>query len=387
MLNMNPVVRVNVSVGANSVSAGVFDVGALITPEAGTGTALTTTSRFAVYTDLAEVLNGVTGTKPAFAATTETYKAAAKYFGVSPAPGNLVVIFYDTTEGTEDTPTIALLDAVDKGAEIYGVYYIPKASETDANIKTNTAALVSALEGLERGVLFYGFTGTVASAITAGSLLRTMAEGGSKRVMGMYCTTDINDAAGLMGIAMGYSRANETGNFALCYKAIASATANSISQSEVESLQSYNGNVYVARTRTGAKLEKGATASGLRFDEVLYIDRIVKDIQDSVYNMIANATGKLPQNDGTTTLFKAEVKAILEAYYGYGVLATAQWRGGAIAGVATGDIVEHGYLVYAESFDTQSALDRAARKAMPLTILICLSGAVESIVINLNVQT
>jgi hypothetical protein len=40
-----------------------------------------------------------------------------------------------------------------------------------------------------------------------------------------------------------------------------------------------------------------------------------------------------------------------------------------------------------DTFDNQTTADRAAHKAMPITVLLCLSGSVESVVINLDVQT
>ena len=98
MLNIDPVVKVNVNVGTSMASAGVFDVGAILTSSAGTangtgdGAVLSTTHRFAVYDSLSEVLNGVENAKPLFANTTDVYSAAAKYFGVSPAPARLVVV-------------------------------------------------------------------------------------------------------------------------------------------------------------------------------------------------------------------------------------------------------------------------------------------------------
>ncbi len=314
MLNMNPVVLVNVSVGAGSVATGVYDVGAILTSQAGTGDSLTKTSRFAVYSSLDELATGVAGSKPAFAKTTDVYLAAEKYFGVNPAPVSVVVIFYETTQETTDSPAIAIADAIDKGTEFYGVYYCPKASETDANIKTNSAAIVTALEAANHGVLFYGVYGTVTAVTTDGALLDAMHDGGSKRAVGLYTGADgthIYDAAGLMGAAMGLSRMHQDSAFALCYKPVASATVNNISQTEVAEIKALNGNVYVARTKTKTGIENGATASGLRFDEVLYIDRIVRDLQEGIYNIIADSDVKLPQNDSTTSLCIAEVNRIM----------------------------------------------------------------------------
>ncbi len=389
MLNMDPVVQVNVSVGAGTVAAGAFDVGALLTPETGTGTgvALSTTNRFASYSSLSEVLNGVDGVSPAFAATTETYKAAAKYFGASPAPVKLIVIFFDTASGTSDTPAAALVDAVEKGADFYGISYIPKTSETAANIKTNTIAIISAMEGLKKGVVFVCTNGSGSTVTDNDGLLKAVTGTGSNRALTIACKGSDNDAFAVMGEGMGQSRTHEDTSFALCYKSIPSAVASDYTQSEIESIKALNGNVYVARTRTRAGLENGAVASGLRFDEVLYLDRIAAESQAAIYSLIADSPDKLPQNDTTSTLFISEITRILEGYYNGGVLADALWRGAAVGAINTGDVVERGYYVYADTFDNQSTQDRLDHKAMPLTVLLCLSGAVEGAVINIDVQT
>lgn len=391
MLNIDPIVKVNVNVGTSTASAGVFDVGAILTATAGTangtggGDALSTSHRFASYASIAEVLNGVTNSAPSFGATTDVYKAAEKYFNVDPAPASLVVIYYDTAEQTTDTPTIAMLEAINAGAEFYSVYYSPKAEETATNIRANIISIASALGTLNRGVEFYGVTGTVASAVSG--LFNDLMSTGSKRVVGMYCTTDTDDAAGLMGAAMGLSRTHENSSFALCYKSVASATVNNITQTEVDSIKSVNGNVFVKRTKTRAFVENGAVASGLRFDDVLYIDRMAHDIQVGLYELIANNPNKYPQTDSSTAVFLNTIGTILDNYTNMGVLATAQWRGIPIGKVATGDYIENGHTEFAESFDTQSEIDRAAHKAMPITILLCLAGSIETIVITVDVQT
>ena len=387
MLNMEPVVQVNVSVGSGTVPAGIFDVGAILTSVPGTGTPLTTTSRFAVYDGMAEIASGVESTKPAFANTTDVYKAAEKYFGVSPAPARLVVIFYSTTEETEETPTSAMLDAVEKGAEFYGVYYCPKAEENAANIKTNIVAIASALNGLGKGVEFYGVTGTSAQIAGNDGIMKALAEASAKRAVGLACTASIDDAAGLMGVAMGYGRNSDTSVFALCYKSVASATANNFTQSDVDAIKAVNGNVYVARTKTRAGVENGTTASGLRYDDVLYLDRIANEIQTGIYSLIADSPTKLPQNDTTSTLFISEINRILEGYYNIGVLADAVWRGTVYPGMEEDAVIDHGYYAFADTFDNQTTANRAAHKAMPITVLLCLAGSVESVVINLDVQT
>gem|GEM_PF-3147785 len=389
MLNMNPVVRVNVSIGASSTVSSVFDIGAILTSEPGTTDPLDATSRFVTYTSLEEMSNGVSGEKPAYGVTTETYKAAAKYFGVSPMPKYLVVIYFNAGSGSAETPVAALADAINKGVEFYGLYYIPKAEETAANIKTHILGLVSALNAQERGVLFYGVTGAVATAIGNDSVPKALADMGmdAKRAVGMYCASELSDAAGLMGVAMGYAINAHATPFALCYKGIPTATANNISQSEVDAIKAVNVNCFISRKKGDVKIENGTTASGLRYDEVLYIDMIVKDIQEAMYDTIANSPTKLPLADSSTALFIGEIYRVLEDYFNIGILAENVWRGTPMGSIASGDVVGHGYYAYADTFDKQSIEDRAAHKAMPISVIICLSGSVESVVINLDVQT
>ena len=424
MLTIDPVVQVNVSVNMTTQVQSVFDVGAILGPS-NVLNAQGTPERYKECSGLAEVLEA------GFAVNTPEYIAAQKYFGVSPAPAKVVIVHYEvdpvypaynpestyavgdavsyngsnyscTTaieeaetwnpehwsliEPTTETPATALMDAVSKGAEFYGVYYIPDANATAAKIKENVAALDGYLLSLDNGVQFYGTTGTVSEIIASDSLLSIMNTSATKRALQVTCTSAINDAAGIMGLAMGMARTHPNSAVALSYKTAASVTANNLTQSEVDSIKALNGNVYVTRTKGRATIENGATASGMRYDEVLYLDMIKADLKSACFSLIADSDVKLPQNDTTTALFKNVIARILEEYYARGVLATFKWRGLPIANVNTGDVVEHGYYLYADTYDNQTDADRAAHKAMPMTILLCLSGSVESVVLNLYVQ-
>lgn len=433
MLNIDPIVRVNVHVGASTVESGVFDVGAIIGSNPVTGY-FDTSNRFKEYESLAEMV------ADGFLTTSDEYKAAEKYFGVSPAPEKVVMVYcfanpvecdnaeeYDTsktydvgdyakhtvsdvtktyccktasTTGAWDdskwdevtteneVPASALLDALDKGAEFYGVYYIPKEGESASNVKTYIAGIASALESLNKGVVFYGFNGGAASAIAADSIFNSLKAVNAKRAMGMLCAESIDDACGLMGVAMGLTKAYPDTAFALCFKTIASATVNEITQSQVEAVKAVNGNVYVKRTKERSFVENGASATGMRFDEILFVDKMSHDVQMALYELIANSLTKMPQNDSTSTVFINAIHSVLDEYYAMGVLDTAMWRGEDIDGIIEkGDYVEHGHAEYVQSFDYQSEADRLLHKAMPITVLLCLSGSVESIVITVDVQT
>lgn len=433
MLNIDPIVRVDVHVGSSMATSGVFDRGAILgsNPVAGV---FDTGNRYKEYTSLAEMV------ADGFLVTSPEYKAAEKYFSVDPAPAKVVMIYYFAnpaaaddaeeystsetyqvgdyckhTDGGEtktymcntanttgawdaskwaevttvnENPSAAILDAIDQGADFYSVYLIAKEGESSANVKTFIAGIASTLEGRNKGTIFYGVTEDPASAVSQDGLFNSLKEVGAKRAIGMLCSEEEDDAAGLMGEAMGLSRVNVDTAFALCFKTVASATINSLTQTQVEAIKAVNGNVYVQRTKDRAYVENGAAATGLRFDEILYVDRMSYDIQQAIYEIIANSPTKLPQRNSTSTIFLNAIHEVLENYYAMSVLDTAEWRGASIPGmVEKGDFVDHGHAEYVDSFDNQSDTDRAAHKAMPITVLLCLTGSVESIVITVDVQT
>ena len=76
---------------------------------------------------------------------------------------------------------------------------------------------------------------------------------------------------------------------------------------------------------------------------------------------------------------------MLTVWAARGVLATAPWRGAEVGSLQPGDMVENGYLLWADSYDLQSDAVRQAHKAMPVHIALCLAGSVESLVINIDV--
>ena len=55
-------------------------------------------------------------------------------------------------------------------------------------------------------------------------------------------------------------------------------------------------------------------------------------------------------------------------------------------GIQTGDYVENGFALWADSYDDQSEADRAAHKAVPIQCALTLAGSLESVVITVNVR-
>ena len=88
----------------------------------------------------------------------------------------------------------------------------------------------------------------------------------------------------------------------------------------------------------------------------------------------------------STAQFINRFSSILMGYTDRGVLASSLWRGSDIGPVKNGDVVENGFLLWADSYDDQSDADRAAHKAVPVQCALCLAGSIENLIITVNVM-
>ena len=370
MLSINTIAQVVVNAVQAAASPTSFNTGLILIP-------CSTMTGLQTYNSLSEAVAGLTTAE--IASNTDAYKAVLKYFGASPAPSRLLAYYYTATGNTAKTPAEALAAVLNRTAEFYGVYAAGVTDET--KIKDLEAAIRASEHPM---MLFLPIPAPVETAVDDDELLAYFYGLSSRRVVSTYVAQP-SDAAAIMGTAMGLQLAHPSSAFSLCYRTVNGIQPQNLTQSEVESIQALNGNVYVTRGYTHLLLEKGTTASGLRYDEALYLDMIANELQNEAVTMLADNDGKLPQTDDTTAQFINRFSAVLTRYLNMGVLSTGIWRGAGIGPLAHGDMIENGYTMWADSYDVQSDADRAAHKAMPISVALVLAGSVESIVISVNV--
>ncbi len=366
MLSLTPIVQVRINTAQPAVSGTAFSTGLLL---AASSAAVTDATRLRLFASAEDMLTA------GFSASDPAYLAARAYFAADPAPDRLYVGLYASNEYPADIFR-RILSATD---DFYGVCVL------DAT----ASRLISFLEAfpgmVSRGVLFAGASGDVSAAIAEGALLQSAFAAGSSRVLTVFGNDQYAPAA-VMGAAMGLSKAYSDTAFALCYHRVPGMLPADLTESEIATLKALNCNVYITRGYSRLLLENGMTASGTRFDEVLFLDRIAAELQDTALMLLTSGAGKLPQTDETSAVFINRFSAVLQAYSASGVLATEKWRGVAVGSLEPGDVVENGYLMWAESYDLQSDADRLAHKAMPIHVALCMSGSVESLLIDIDVS-
>ena len=93
---------------------------------------------------------------------------------------------------------------------------------------------------------------------------------------------------------------------------------------------------------------------------------IAEDLQNAAVSLLADNPDKMPQTDDASAQFMNAFSSVLIGYTNRGILATAKWRGTAVGRISTGDYIENGFALWADSYDNQSEADRAAHRAVPI---------------------
>lgn len=374
MLNLDPVVKVNINVNAGTALSGVYSVGLILgSTKSASEFVIPTTERVRTYYNAADV-------KTDFGANAPETLAAEKYFGVNPAPRTLLIGVIDNTVEEEEgdpaeTPVQALAAVLQKTNAFYGIY-VPSISDTEIT------AIATYLGTLEHHVLFVDQTGTPDQAVSESSILSLQFVTKSKRVMVTVCNP--YGSAAVMGMAMSLARTHSDSNFAMCYKTIPGLNLLDITENLATQIKALNGNIYVARGFAYTLFETGTTSSGIRYHEVLYIDEIADAIRNACVGALVNSDTPIPMNDTANSIFSGIIGVALDDFVGRGILANGVYRG--ISSVLeTGDTI-NGYAIVTRSYDEQTDADREAHKAMPITIFLNFAGAVESIELTVNVQ-
>ena len=80
------------------------------------------------------------------------------------------------------------------------------------------------------------------------------------------------------------------------------------------------------------------------------------------------------------------INSACDEFVNIGFIAPGQWNGDGILSLKKGDMLAKGYLVQAEAVEAQSQADRDARKSPPIYVSVKLSGAIEWVTIQVNVN-
>lgn len=217
-----------------------------------------------------------------------------------------------------------------------------------------------------------------------GNLFETLKGLKYERTCGI-ATTKPYTHVGIMGYAMGQTRTTADSSYTLAIKPIPGTQVDGFTSQQVTAIESNYGNVYINRGSYYDMFERGTVFSGGYYDEIIQLDKVVNDIQLSVMDLLY-ANPKIPQTEPGLALILTTIETGCRQAVKVGFVAPGQWNGGNVLNLENGTYLPNGYLIQAETFESQSQADRDARKAPNIYVALKLAGAIQSVVIQIDVN-
>jgi hypothetical protein len=172
----------------------------------------------------------------------------------------------------------------------------------------------------------------------------------------------------------------------LMFKQEPSVAAEQLTNTQANTLQAKNCNVFVNYSNDTSIIQYGVTPSGLFTDSVYNAIWFRNRIETDVYNLLYQNPTKIPQTDAGNALIAATIEAACEAGVNNGYLAPGVWHSAGFGALNQGDTLAKGYYVYAPPIAAQSQADREARKSVTFQVAAKEAGAIHSVDILVNVN-
>lgn len=233
----------------------------------------------------------------------------------------------------------------------------------------------------------FGMTATRETSLewSNDNVFKILADGGFDHTLAMFDKNDSYAVSSAMARLLSMNFAANNSTITLKFKTQPTITADEISATEMNKAKRLGINVYTYFDDV-AMIAEGTVIGGKFADEIVILDWFKDAVQKEVFARLYKSPTKLPLTDrGQAVLLSAVEKVCLEGINN-GAFASGIWTGDGFGTLETGDLLEHGYYVYAAPMDTLSDSDREQRKATPIQVAVKLAGAIHStdVMINFN---
>ena len=384
-LDLRPIVKVDINLGSKAAARKGFNVGLIL----GNSDVIPVSERVRVYTSAVAMLSD------GFANTSDEYVAAQLYFGQSPQPDKLCVGVIDTAN-SEDKATAmeACRQANSEWYEFVALGAADAESEALATwAESATPRTVQMYTTHSSDVLQPTYTepaeGEEPERVQ--DIFMKLKANNYRRSWGVYNSGNANAAAAWMGKVNGLNTGTQNSMFTLAYKSAVGIATDSLTEAQVEyvagsrTTSGNNGNVYVTRAEDYDLLQQGYMADGTSFDEVMGLDMLENDIILNVMDLLAGSR-KVPQTEAGVASIINVINQACDKHVRTGFIAPGRWNGSQCLALLTGDYLDSGYLVQAESIDARPQADRDKRIAPTIYVCVKLAGAIEYVVIEVNIN-
>lgn len=316
-----------------------------------------------------------------FTGSTTGASSVATSLEVSQDSGDAVGTVVSIAGENEETLLAAIQDARVKNNEWYAVAI---AQEVDSATVLSIAAYIESTNNSAPSTYFAHSSDEDIVNAVEGNLFAQLSSLNYKRTIGTYSEQPYTHV-GAMGYAMGQTRDTADSAYTLGLKTIPGSIPDDLTSVEVANVESYNANVYITRGAYYDIYEPGKVFSGAWFDEIIQLDKLCNNYQLDVMDLLYSNPRIAQTNAGMARILATLERRSQEAVK-IGFVAPGQWNGANILNLASGDYLATGYLIQSESFESQSQADRDARKAPYIYVALKLAGAIQSVVIQVDVN-
>lgn len=293
---------------------------------------------------------------------------------------------YTVTGIAAETPVAAVTIMANITNNWYGLMFAATASISDAQ----HSAVASFIQG-QTVSRIYGVSTQESAVIntpipTTGDVASLLQSQNYTRAFVQYSSNTPYVAAATFGIAFTVNFLGTNTTITLKFKQDIGVTAETLTETQAQIVNSKNANVFVNYNNQTAILQQGTMASGQFFDTVHGTDWLQNDIQTAVYNVLYTSTTKVPQTDAGVNQLVTAVASCCDQAAQNNLIAPGVWLGPPFGNIVTGQTLSKGYYIYAPPVATQSVAARAARQSPVITAGIKLAGAIHSVNVIVNVS-
>lgn len=267
------------------------------------------------------------------------------------------------------------------GQKWYGLFMI---AATDGD-HLAVAPLISAMTNKHVYFVSTQEAGSITAASTTdiGYLLK---QANIRRVFVQYSSSNPYAVVSAAARILTTDYAGNSTVITLMYKQEPGIVAEFLNTTQAGAAKAKNINLFAEFNNDTAIILYGTCADGTFLDTLIGCDWLSLECEGELYNLLYTSPTKIPQTDAGMQMLVAVIESVCAQGVINGLLAPGTWTTNGFGQLARGDFLPKGFYVYAPLVASQSAADRAARKAVSIQVAAKLAGAVHTLAMTINVN-
>ncbi|MGE7137946.1 DUF3383 domain-containing protein [Luteibacter sp. NPDC031894] len=215
------------------------------------------------------------------------------------------------------------------------------------------------------------------------NVFRQLFDKRNDRTAAIYDKTDSYGILSWLARALSVNFAANSSTITMKFKQLPGVAADELTLTEANKCRALGINFY-AYFDESPMVAEGTVIGGRFFDEIHILDWFVDACQKEVFSALYGSTTKVPLTDAGTHKLIARVQKVGREGVNNGAFAAGIWNGDGFGTLETGDRLDDGFYVWADTVDNLSTSDREARKAPPIQVALKLASAIHSVDVLVN---